>query len=112
MSQRDGSFTGGFLVGALVGGVIGGIVGTLLTAQRLENTDAEEEPSLEDDFPETLPNKWKKQQLKGSAAQTIEVARHSLEDKIAQLNQTIDEVREQIGNVDRNTRERSQEQRN
>ena len=111
MSQRDGSFTGGFLTGALIGGVIGGIVGTLLATQRLEQTNIDEEPSLDDEFPEAPTNKRKKQQLKESAAQTIEVARHSLEDKIAQLNQTIDEVREQIGNVDRNTREQNQKQK-
>ena len=37
-----------------------------------------------------------------SSEQTIEVARRSLEDKIAQLNETIDEVRMSLGNVNGN----------
>jgi len=109
MSQRDG-FAGGFLAGAFVGGLVGGMIGALLATHRTDEADALEESVLADNFSEAVPEKDRKRHLKGSSGQRIEVARHSLEDKIAQLNQTIDEVRQQIGNVDRNAREERREQ--
>jgi prefoldin subunit 5 len=39
----------------------------------------------------------------------METARRSLEDKIAQLNATIDEVRQQLGNVNGNSEQAIQE---
>lgn len=88
MSNRDG-FTGGFIAGALFGGIVGGILGTLLTSNRLQE-------SLPAD--ETL-NKGKKRNLKAPTEQSIEMARRGLEDKIAQLNEAIDDVREQLSTV-------------
>ena len=88
MSNRDG-FTGGFIAGALFGGIVGGILGTLLTSNRLQE-------SLPAD--ETL-NKGKKRNLKPPTEQSIEMARRGLEDKIAQLNEAIDDVREQLSTV-------------
>ncbi len=90
MGQQD-NFSGGFVVGAILGGVIGGVLGSLLTAQRLEGVT--EEPLLK---PE---NGKKKRSIRGSAEQNIELSRRSLEDKIAQLNDAIDDVRQQLGNV-------------
>lgn len=89
MSNRDG-FTGGFIAGALFGGIVGGILGTLLTSNRLQE-------SLPAD--ETLSNKNKKRNLKPPTEQSIEMARRGLEDKIAQLNEAIDDVREQLSTV-------------
>lgn len=95
MSQQD-NFSGGFLLGAIVGGITGGVLGALLTAQRLSEDTAEEA---------TLPEGKKtaragKRALKGGTPeQNIELARRSLEDKIAQLNDAIDDVRQQLGNV-------------
>jgi hypothetical protein len=94
MSQQD-NFGTGFVLGAIVGGVVGGVLGALLTAQRLEG--ASEDPLLKAE--EGKPNKGKKRALRGSAEQNIELARRSLEDKIAQLNEAIDDVRHQLGNV-------------
>ncbi|MEO1428471.1 MAG: hypothetical protein AAFS12_07825 [Cyanobacteria bacterium J06632_19] len=105
MSQRDG-FAGGFLAGAIFGSVIGGVIGTLVAQRR----DAEE---LAEDEREhsasgkgnSNSNKSRQRQMQGSASSGVEmeIARRSLEDKIAQLNATIDEVRDQLGNVNQNS---------
>ena len=85
MSQRDG-FTGGFLAGIIVGGIIGALAGS-----RLENNSQEDRASLlksaKDDKLNTEAN--------------IEMARRRLENKIAQLNLVIDDVREQFGQVEK-----------
>lgn len=86
MSQDN--FSGGFVLGAIVGGVVGGIIGATLASQREE---AEEGTSPE------LPKA--KRRVRASSEQNIELARRSLEDKIAQLNDAIDDVRQQLGNV-------------
>ena len=98
MSQQD-NFSGGFVLGAIVGGVIGGVLGSLLTAQRIEGT-------IEDQLlkPEASKNN-KKRSMHGAAEQNIELARRSLEDKIAQLNDSIDDVRQQLGSVNGRTDE-------
>jgi hypothetical protein len=99
MSQRDG-FASGFLAGAIVGGLIGGIMGALVTGQR--DTDDEAEQSLlKAKRLEAKAIKGKKRQL--NSEESIEVARRSLEDKIAQLNTAIDDVRQQLGTVNGNT---------
>jgi hypothetical protein len=96
MSQQDG-FSGGFLLGTLVGGVVGGVVGALLATKQLENSSATEEPALGATPLESKTAK-RKGLFKPASAQTdMEVARRSLEDKIAQLNEAIDDVRQQLG---------------
>jgi len=87
MSNGRDNFAGGFLLGAIVGGVIGGVVGTVLASSRSDNF-SEEELSGNQQKP-----------LKASAESKIEVARRGLEDKIAQLNNAIDDVRQQLSNV-------------
>lgn len=91
MSQ-PGNFLGGFLLGTVVGGVVGGVVGTL-AASRLPQSDRK----LESGKAEIKAAK--KRQLKASPEQSMEVARRGLEDKIAQLNDAIDDVRQQLGTV-------------
>ncbi|TAE58005.1 MAG: hypothetical protein EAZ76_12445 [Nostocales cyanobacterium] len=95
MSQKDG-FGSGFLLGTIVGGVVGGVLGTVL-ASRWENS-AEDE-TISDSVAET--KRSKRRQMRSAASEDIEMesARRSLEDKIAQLNATIDEVRDQLGSV-------------
>lgn len=95
MSQQ-GNFVGGFLLGTVVGGVVGGIVGVLVTS-RLSQTAAEEESISKLDNPEKKSSK--KRQLRASTEQNMETARRGLEDKIAQLNEAIDDVRQQLGAV-------------
>lgn len=85
MAQKD-NFAGGFLLGTVIGGVVGGILGSVL-ANRANQTSGEGE--LADlEAVGNLDNE-----------ENIELARRRLEDKIAQLNLVIDDVRHQLGNV-------------
>ncbi len=90
MSQQ-GNFFGGFLLGAVMGGAVGGVIG-VLAASRLSQTETTEGKASE-----TKPAK--KRQVKAAPEQNMEVARRGLEDKIAQLNEAIDDVRQQLGTV-------------
>lgn len=105
MSQRDG-FAGGFLAGAIFGSVVGGVIGTLVAQRRDEaelNEDEREQQIIGKG--NSSDKSTKRRQMRGSATTGVEmeVARRSLEDKIAQLNATIDEVRDQLGNVNNNS---------
>ncbi|HBB34574.1 MAG TPA: hypothetical protein DDZ80_10750 [Cyanobacteria bacterium UBA8803] len=100
MSQRDG-FGSGFLAGVLVGGLIGGVIGTLVAAGRNKDSDETQQPLLNSSRSEAKALKKKKSQLQANE-ESIELARRSLEDKIAQLNTAIDDVRQQLGTVNGN----------
>jgi hypothetical protein len=93
MSNRDG-FAGGFIAGAAVGGLVGAVLGVVLSRRAAEAFLAN--PS---EAKPIKPSKRKGSQLED---ERIEVARLSLEDKIAQLNQAIDDVRLQLGDVNGN----------
>lgn len=104
--NQQGNFAGGFLLGSVVGGLVGGVVGVLV-ASRLSQQD-EQEP--EKALPGLDKRKGaKKRQLKVSTEQNIEVARRGLEDKIAQLNDAIDDVRQQLSSVNGTPREENVE---
>jgi len=92
MSNREG-FTGGFIAGAAVGGLVGAVLGTVLS-RRAEALLSE--PS------EAKTRKIRQRKASQLEADSMEVARLSLEDKIAQLNQAIDDVRLQLGDVNGN----------
>lgn len=101
MSQRDG-FANGFFAGAFVGGVVGGILGAVLASRRDGGElTAQEETELNNSTPSPKKVSAKRRQMIASENEGIEMetARRSLEDKIAQLNATIDEVRKHLGNV-------------
>lgn len=102
MNQRDG-FASGFLTGTLVGGLVGGVIGALLASQRANDESAADlEPRRNTSLSDANNSKGKRRQLKASDSDaSIEAARRSLEDKIAQLNETIDEVRLTLGDVNR-----------
>jgi hypothetical protein len=102
MSQQD-NFIGGFLAGTVVGGIVGGILGTLV-ATRLAQKEALESGDARASKLESKPAK--KRQLKPPTEQSIETARQGLEDKIAQLNEAIDDVRQQLGGVNGVTKAR------
>jgi gas vesicle protein len=106
MSQRDG-FASGFFAGAIVGSVVGGVVGALIT-QRRDLELIQEDSELKNGTAEAKKtNILKRHQMKAAENEgmEIETARRSLEDKIAQLNATIDEVRQQLLNVNTNSTE-------
>ncbi len=97
MSQRD-NFAGGFLLGAVFGSVVGGVLGALLAPKALNALASED--SLNANQTAMNSDKAKRRSLKGTNGQPdMEAARHSLEDKIAQLNDAIDDVRQQLGGV-------------
>ena len=105
MSQRDG-FASGFFVGAIFGSVIGGVVGALVASGRDSELAVEEEREITASPTEAKKASIsKRRQIKAqeNEAMSMEMARRSLEDKIAQLNATIDEVRQQLGNVNGNS---------
>jgi gas vesicle protein len=106
MSQRDG-FTSGFLAGALFGALVGGIVGVLVTGQKDNEGQEQEQSFLNSSLSKARAIKGRRSQIK--AEESIEAARHSLEDKIAQLNTAIDDVRQQLGTVNGNATEVNRE---
>lgn len=103
MSQRDG-FAGGFLAGAIFGSVVGGVIGTLVAQRRDSELTEDEEARSQGKGNSSFDKSGKRRQMRGSNSSGVEmeVARRSLEDKIAQLNATIDEVRDQLGSVNSN----------
>ncbi|KKJ01390.1 hypothetical protein [Prochlorothrix hollandica] len=101
MSQSD-NFAGGFLTGAIFGGIVGGIVGVALASRyRSSSLDSEAlDPREGDDATaDGLPSSRRRIfRDRGSAdsEESTDVARRSLEDKIAQLNEGIDNLRLQL----------------
>ena len=105
MSQRDG-FSTGFFLGTIVGGIVGGVVGSLLTAKQFTESDDAALNGIGLNSPSVEPKPSKRKRLlKASGHTDMETARRSLEDKIAQLNEAIDDVRQQLGGVNVPTRE-------
>lgn len=101
MSNRD-NFAAGFLVGTLLGGAIGGVLGAIVGSKLSEESPSRENGNL----PETRPRKLKKRPF--AREESIETARRSLETKIAQLNDAIDDVRQQLSNVNGTTEEEAE----
>ncbi|MEN9214339.1 MAG: hypothetical protein Q6J18_02715 [Gloeomargarita sp. DG02_3_bins_56] len=77
MEPRGDGFGKGLVVGTLLGGVIGGVLGVIV-ANRLTG--------------ETRPKPVKSSGGMGNL-------RQNLEEKISQLNETIDQVRDQLASV-------------
>ncbi|MBW4642292.1 MAG: hypothetical protein KME23_04625 [Goleter apudmare HA4340-LM2] len=100
MSQRDG-FASGFLAGAVFGSVVGGVLGALIASRRDGESVADEDTELTNNQAEAKKISGKRRQVRAAESDPLEMetARRSLEDKIAQLNATIDEVRKQLGSV-------------
>lgn len=88
MSQQNG-FGSGFILGSVIGGVVGGLLGTVLATRNEKQVVEGEDYRLRNTNEVSL-----------SSEESIEIARHSLEDKIAQLNLAIDDVRQQLGTVE------------
>ncbi|TBR60265.1 hypothetical protein BLD44_019150 [Mastigocladus laminosus UU774] len=104
MSQRDG-FASGFFFGAIFGSVVGGILGAVVASRSNSELEADEvEEQLSPNQTEAKKS-LRRRHMKASETDSMEMetARRSLEDKIAQLNATIDEVRQQLDNVNSNS---------
>lgn len=105
MSQQD-NFSSGFILGAIIGGLAGGVLGAVLTQRAAGKDEAETSSNRsKPEDPETKGiNRSRKRALRVasdavSTEQTIELARQSLEEKIAQLNDAIDGVQQQLRHV-------------
>ncbi len=101
MSQQD-NFSSGFFWGALFGGIAGGVVGALLV-NKSGGTDVPEDAEGDEIAePEASLGVSRRRPLRITAMppeRNMEVARQSLEDKIASLNDAIDDVRQQLHQV-------------
>lgn len=108
MSQQD-NFSSGFVWGAVLGGIAGGIAGGLI-GSTLANRSGEPDDDVDSEHdsnrrtnqqPEFPPAKSRRRPLRLESApqKNIELARQSLEDKIASLNDAIDGVRQQLHQV-------------
>jgi hypothetical protein len=93
MGQQNG-FGNGFIIGSIVGGVVGGLLGTVLASRN--------EKQIVDRDLEILKNGT---DLSLNSEESIEQARHGLEEKIAQLNLAIDDVTQQLESVKANPKE-------
>jgi hypothetical protein len=89
MSQNN--FAGGFIAGAFVGGLIGGIVGVLASDRIRNRVSPNAFSELSEEERQRLEN--------ATTEERMEIARRGLEDKIAQLNLAIEDVRVQMGSV-------------
>lgn len=99
MSQRDG-FGSGFLAGTIFGSIVGGIIGAVIVSRQTEELTAESAELTNGQLKtKKVSPKQRQMFVSDDEAMEMETARRSLEDKIAQLNATIDEVRQQLGNV-------------
>ena len=76
MSQQNG-FGSGFILGSIIGGVMGGVLGTVLSSRTRNERKLDRS---KDRFREG------EHQISFSSEAEMELARHGLEDKIAQLN--------------------------
>ena len=97
MSEQNG-FGSGFILGSVVGGVVGGLLGTVLASRN------ERQILKVDEINRDRPKRYVKRN-RDFSSEDMELARHGLEDKIAQLNLAIDDVREQLGRVEANSEE-------
>jgi hypothetical protein len=83
--MSNNGFAGGFLLGALVGGAIGGVIGTVVVSKSKRGTQRKPKLTGRDRSLDTT-----------SGSIDPDVKRRELEAKIAHLNDTIDDVREQL----------------
>jgi gas vesicle protein len=103
MSNQGDRFAGGFLAGTIFGGIVGGLIGTLL-ANQLSSEEFDEDGELVENSPASLAKKQFqriKQRVLNTSSEdlSIEEARQGLEDKISQLNDAIDQARQQLSKV-------------
>jgi len=85
--SEQGNFTGGFIAGAILGGGIGGVVGVVVTSWS-KNLAANEST--------TLPKSKGEVKL---GTDGVSQTRRNLEDQIAQIRSTMDDMSEQLGTV-------------
>ncbi|NJM76474.1 MAG: hypothetical protein HC852_12635 [Acaryochloridaceae cyanobacterium RU_4_10] len=100
MGNQGDRFSSGFLAGTVFGGIVGGLVGTWL-ATKLNETEGDEASTLEEgaNLAKEQFKRLKQRVLNVADEVTVEEARLGLDDKIAQLNDAIDQARQQLSKV-------------
>lgn len=92
--QHQGDFIAGLVTGAIVGGIVGGVIGvTVATRLRRSGTPSEENPSPQAQPRSAYPVS---EDLPEAESEVITQARRTLEEKIAQLNEAIQDTRAQL----------------
>lgn len=91
--SEQGNFVGGFLLGTLVGGALGGVVGALAASRVQSASRRPKKPLIKDDSGLAFGD------FDDMTEESMEAARLGLEAKIAQLNDAIDDVRQQLGGI-------------
>ncbi|NJL97398.1 MAG: hypothetical protein HC924_00460 [Synechococcaceae cyanobacterium SM2_3_2] len=103
MAQKEGDFLGGFVIGAVVGGIVGGVIGAALVPRLLkrgshkvagERTDPWQQ--TQSPTPEKNTSRRVSARLQAADDVAIAQARKTLEEKIAQLNEAIQDTRAQL----------------
>lgn len=96
MSQRD-NFGNGFLLGAIVGGTVGGLIGAILASRNQGELPLEPDTQALDGDEEVNDRNDRRSVSRRRLDEVrMENARRSLEGKIAQLNEAIDDVRQRF----------------
>ncbi|MFZ9736426.1 MAG: hypothetical protein ACO3EZ_00280 [Prochlorotrichaceae cyanobacterium] len=95
MSQRD-NFGNGFLLGAIVGGTVGGLIGAIVASRNNTELPLEDEPQSPEEDEEPLNSDRRSLSRRRLNEIRMDNARRSLEGKIAQLNDAIDDVRQRF----------------
>ena len=93
MGQQS-SFVGGFLLGTLLGAALGGVVGALSASRRQSTRPSGKSLGVGLDQANLTFGEFE-----ADEEDSMESARLGLEAKIAQLNEAIDEVRQQLGGI-------------
>ncbi len=92
--QNQGDFIAGLVTGAIVGGIVGGVIGVAVATRLRRHAAAEADPS------ETHPSIGSTDPLlefsEEEENEAITQARRTLEEKIAQLNEAIQDTRAQL----------------
>ena len=103
MSNQNDKFVGGFLAGTIFGSIAGGLVGTWLATKLSDRLVDEDDP--EGGLSQGPMAKLRRQTFGRSEELTMEDARQGLEERIAQLNDAIDQARQQLSQVNGNSPE-------
>lgn len=94
--QQQGDFIAGLVTGAIVGGIVGGVIGVTV-ATRLRRSTAEPEDTPSPHSAQTPADRSVLADLSEEEEnEAIAQARRTLEEKIAQLNEAIQDTRAQL----------------
>ncbi|MGA7955343.1 MAG: hypothetical protein WCA07_17665 [Gloeobacterales cyanobacterium] len=103
MADNQDHFYSGLAIGALLGGLTGGLIGYLLAAPSSRSDSRSDEISKrirrakKKNYASTSDPRMVLKEVQQSADQVISDARQSINVKIAQLNEAIEQARDKLG---------------